>query len=62
MQQFGEVIAMTLFWVVGFKRATSQKSFIRVCLQIDPESDEWRLSARSVDLKLNSQWRMIIGI
>ena len=25
--------------------------FIQVCLKIDPESYEWGLSARSVDLK-----------
>ena len=34
----------------SFKRALSQKS---ICLQIDPESYEWGLSARSVDLKGN---------
>ena len=34
---------------------------IQVCLQIDPDSYEWSLSARSVDLKWNPQRRMIKG-
>ena len=57
------------FWLIfflaykTFKRALwlSQKSlFIEVCLQIDPESNEWGLSARSIDLEWNPQQRMII--
>ena len=32
-----------------------------VCLQIDPESYEWGLSARSVDLKWNPWRGMVIG-
>ena len=38
-----------------------RRVFIQVCLQIDPESYEWGLSARSVDLKWNPRRRMIKG-
>ena len=36
---------------VNFKRTLSQKSLYPGCLQIDPQSYEFGLSARSVDLK-----------
>ena len=38
-----------------------RRVFIQGRLQIDPESYEWGLSARSVDLKWNPQQRMMIG-
>ena len=44
-----------------FIRALSQKSLYQVCVQIDPESYEWGLSVRSVELKGNPQRRMILG-
>ena len=36
---------------VLLNRALSQKSLFQVCLQIHPESYEWDLSARPVNLK-----------
>ena len=45
---------------MALKGLYHRRVFIKVCLQIDPESYEWGLSARSVDLKWNPQQRMII--
>ena len=45
----------------SLKRLYHRRVFIQVCLQIDPESYEWGLLARSVDLKWNPQRRMIIA-
>ena len=36
---------------LAFKELYHRRVFIQVCLQIDPESYEWGLSARSVVLK-----------
>ena len=43
------------------KGALSLTSLYPGCLQINPESYEWGLSVRSVDLKRNPKRRMIIG-
>ena len=37
--------------MLAYKRALSQNRLFQVVLQIDPESYEWDLSPRSVDLK-----------
>ena len=41
----------TMYNYVSLKGLYHSKVFIQVCLQIEPESYEWGLSARSVDLK-----------
>ena len=52
--------AIEMFWE-SLRELYHRRVCIQVCSQIDPESYEWGLSARSVDFKWNPQRRRMIG-